>query len=331
MSAKTLNNVLTIADAAIKHWDCVVGSPVFVMHRENAVFKVETKSGFAALRIHRPGYHTPAEIESELQWMAHLVAAGIETPKPYMTEQGVYIAEISADQKLIYIVDLLTWLDGEPLGKSGIPLAYSKKLLESIFYDLGCNLARMHVVSDQWTMPDGFRRHALDREGLLGETASWGKFWEASGLTVDEQQLLVQARELAAERIDHLALQGADYGLIHADVVRENILIANGKTQLIDFDDAGFGFRIFDLATALVKNREEPHYETMKQALISGYETHKPLKDFERGSLEFFLMLRDFAYLGWADARREEPGMPARIAKIRADTILAARNFLDQR
>ncbi len=319
-----------IAEKAIKQWDCVVGSPVFVMHRENAVFKVETSSGYTALRVHRPGYHTATEIESELQWMAHLVAAGIQAPMPCLTKNGSYTADITDNQSNRYIVDLLTWLDGVPLGKSRVPLTHSKNDLETIFFDLGRNLARMHSVSDQWAMPVEFCRHALDREGLLGETASWGKFWQASCLTKDEQLLLGQARDLAAEKIDYLAAQGADYGLIHADVVRENILISNGKTQLIDFDDAGFGFRMFDLATALVKNREEPHYETMKLALISGYETCTPLKGFEKQSLDFFLMLRDFAYLGWADARREEPGMLARLPQIKADTILAARNFLDQ-
>jgi Ser/Thr protein kinase RdoA (MazF antagonist) len=323
-----LEQPLALALKAIEHWDCVVGPPIFVMHRENAVFKVETTTGFAALRIHRPDYHSRIEIDSELQWMAHLVKAGIEVPTPFKTRQGEYVVEVGKSQKQSYSVDLLSWMDGEPLGKSKVPLAYSKNKLESIFLELGCTLARLHVASDQWAMPNGFCRHSLNRDGLLGETAAWGKFWEATCLTSDEKKLLVQVRELATIKLDILIASGADYGLIHADLVRENILISHKKIRLIDFDDAGFGFRMFDIAVALVKNRDEPHYESMKAKLLEGYKSIRQLATKDENALELFLALRDFAYLGWADARRAEPDIGKRLMQIKQETLKAAQVFL---
>lgn len=319
-----------IANKAVEFWDCIIGAPEFIMQRENAVYKIQTKTGFAALRIHRPGYHSRIEIESELQWMAHLAQRGLQVPVPFKTLNGSFLAEIEDNESQVFILDLLSWVEGEPLRKSRVPLTFSKDSLEQIFFDLGCNLALMHHASDQWKLPNSFQRHALDKEGLLGDTAAWGKFWEASCLTSDERQLLIQARDWAAEKIDLLSMAGADFGLIHADLVRENILIANGKTRFIDFDDAGFGFRMFDLATALVKNREEPHYHAMKDALIAGYRSKRRLTPADGHSIDFFLTLRDFAYLGWADARREEPSMTQRIVQIKQDTLLAARVFLNQ-
>jgi Ser/Thr protein kinase RdoA (MazF antagonist) len=325
-----MNSVLDIAHLAIQHWDCIVGPPEFVMHRENAVFKVKTSTGFAALRIHRTDYRSRVEIESELQWMAHLDQAGIEVPTPFVTRNGNYVAEVSNDQRQSYSVDLLVWLDGEPLGTSRVPLAYSKQQLECIFLDVGSRLARMHAASDQWKKPRGFSRHALNREGLVGETAAWGKFWEATCLTPDEKKLMVKARQLAATKLDILSESGADYGLIHADLVRENILVADRSIRFIDFDDAGFGFRMFDLAVALVKNREEPHYESIKTKLFDGYKSVRQLSTMDERSLDLFLALRDFAYLGWADARREEIEIGQRLMQIKRETLKAAHEFLNR-
>jgi Ser/Thr protein kinase RdoA (MazF antagonist) len=323
-----LDHSQAIAHKAIQHWDCIIGPPVFVMHRENAVFKIETKFGIAALRIHRPGYHSRIEIESELQWMDYLVQTGLKVPTPLQTRHCTFVAEARDDQQQPYIVDLLSWLDGEPLGKSRVPLAFSKEQLNGIFFDLGCNLARMHQVSDKWVLPNGFKRHALDKEGLIGDTATWGRFWEASCLVPEEKSLMQEARNIAATKIDTLSALGANYGLIHADLVRENILIANGQIRFIDFDDAGFGFRTFDLATALVRNRDEPQYELMKTRLIEGYKSVRQLSLVDESSLGLFLALRDFAYLGWADARKAEPAIGARLKEIKRDTLLAAKHFL---
>jgi Ser/Thr protein kinase RdoA (MazF antagonist) len=325
-----MTSSLMIANQVTEHWDSIIGAPVFITQRENTVFKIETKAGFAALRIHRPGYHKSVEIESELKWMAHLAQNGLDVPIPFPTRSGTFLAEMKDDQEQVYIADLLSWIEGEPLGHSRIPLKHSKDRLDHLFVNLGCNLAHMHNISDQWILPDGFRRHALDKEGLVGETAAWGRFWEASCLTIEEQHVLVEARSRAAEKIDILSASGADYGLIHADLVRENILVSDTQTRFIDFDDAGFGFRMFDLATALIKNRDEPHYGTMKDALFAGYKSMRSLSSLNEASLDFFLTLRDFAYLGWADARREEPSMTSRIAKIKRDTLFTARTFLER-
>ena len=53
-----------------------------------------------------------------------------------------------------------------------------------------------------------------------------------------------------------------DYGLIHADSVRDNMLVdKSGKVSLIDFDASGYGFRLFDIATLLI------HYINQKDFL----------------------------------------------------------------
>ena len=323
-------SALAIAQKAKTQWPEIEGEPRLIMHRENAVFRAETSRGPAALRIHRPGYHHKIEIVSELAWMDHLVAHGLELPAPIANANGELISEITDNNGTAHVCDLLTWVEGQPLGRSNVPLAFTENELNNIFLDVGRNLARLHSLSDAWVRPASFQRHHLNREGFFGDKAAWGRFWAASILTRNEKQLMDKVRQRAGEELDRLSAAGADYGLIHADLVRENIFVQNGKTRFIDFDDAGFGFRMFDLAVALVKNRQEPHYQTIKQALFTGYKSQRVITPKDENSLELFLALRDFAYLGWADARCTEPSMAPRIAQIKQDTLQAAERFLSE-
>jgi Ser/Thr protein kinase RdoA (MazF antagonist) len=316
-----------IAALACTNWDRIVSTPELFMHRENSVFKVQTKYGPAALRVHRHGYHSKAAIQSEMQWMAYLASHGVLAPAPIPNKQRHLLSEVSYHNKT-YIVDLLTWLDGEQLGNSTDPLVFTKQQLQQIFFNLGKTIARMHDLTDAWKTPDGFTRHAWDRDGFIGEQAFWGNFWEACDISASDRQLLVQAREKAGAELDALSKAGADYGLIHADFVRQNILVVGTDVSVIDFDDSGFGFRMYDFATALVKNREEPHYETIKASLFEGYRSSRVLSQLDANSLDLFLALRDFAYLGWMEARRAEPGVEERMPGIRAASIAAAQKFI---
>jgi Ser/Thr protein kinase RdoA (MazF antagonist) len=316
-----------IAAKACEAWDCITSVPQLFMHRENSVFKVATTHGLAALRVHRHGYHSRAAIESEMQWMAHLASRGVLVPAPIANRFHNFLSEIEHGGK-IYSVDLLTWLDGAQLGNSTDPLGFSKSELQKIFFNLGQLIARLHDVTDAWNIPQGFTRHAWDRDGFLGERAFWGRFWEASDLSASDRHLLLEAREKAGTELDALRKAGANYGLIHADFVRQNILLVGAQVRVIDFDDSGFGFRMYDFATALVKNRDEPHYEAIKASLFEGYRSLRVLSQRDENSLDLFLTLRDFAYLGWMEARRGEPGVEVRMPGIRAATITAARKFM---
>ena len=316
-----------IATQACSQWPCITSAPQLFMHRENSVFKVQTTRGDAALRVHRLGYHSKAAIQSEMLWMAHLSANGLQVPEPLANLENAYLTEISLEGKT-YFADLLTWLDGVPLGNSNDPLGYNKVALQTVFFNLGVVMARLHSVSDTWKVPAGFTRHTWDRDGFVGETPFWGAFWNAGELSGDHRMILNEARQKAARELDGLQRAGADYGLIHADFVRQNILINGTDVRIIDFDDSGFGFRMYDFATALVKNRAEPHYEAIKQSLFSGYRSMRRLSLLDEESLKLFLTLRDFVFLGWMDARRGEPGVEERMAGIRAATIAAAMEFL---
>ena len=85
----------------------------------------------------------------------------------------------------------------------------------------------------------------------------------------------------------------------------ENVLVNGESIRVIDFDDAGFGWYLFDIATVLYFIVDDPHYQIAFDALIQGYRTLRPLSDEQLLQLPMFLAARGTTYLGWVHTRHE--------------------------
>ncbi|NSY37703.1 phosphotransferase [Leisingera sp. ANG59] len=285
--------------------------------RENQVYRVDHGSRSYALRLHRPGYRTDAELWSELQWMNAAAAGGLLVPVPVPSASGGFLHVADGIQ-----VDVLTWLSGAPIGRTGEDLDTADRT--SLFHGIGREMARLHAVSDHWTPPKGFSRCSWDREGLLGSNPVWGRFWENPSLVSEDRELFAAVRMTADKELRQIE-GGLDYGLIHADLVRENVMADGDKLQFIDFDDSGFGFRLFDLATTLLKNMREKDYPALRDALIAGYLS---VRAIDLAALDLFLLLRAATYIGWIIPRAGEPGSKARQQRFVETTRLLARSYL---
>ncbi len=94
---------------------------------------------------------------------------------------------------------------------------------------------------------------------------------------------------------------------------------------MIDFDDGGYGFRLFDIATALVKYLDQPDYAALKDALTQGYLSVRPL---DPAPLDLFMAIRAATYVGWNIERINEDGAAARNARFVATARDLARAYL---
>ena len=95
------------------------------------------------------------------------------------------------------------------------------------------------------------------------------------------------------------------YGLIHCDLLPENLLGSGDDIYLIDFDDAGYGWYLFEFATSLFFLLGEPYFDEVFNALIEGYRSERELPDEHLALLPAFFLLRAMVYLGWAHTRSE--------------------------
>jgi Ser/Thr protein kinase RdoA (MazF antagonist) len=276
---------MTPAEEAALHWDGQVLR--LIRDRENHVFEMATPLGRAALRLHRAGYQSAAAIRSELWWCAALAGAELPVPAALPARDGSLLVALSDGRH----ASAIAWMEGEALGEAAKPNPRPLPQVLELYHTLGALLARVHSVTDTLTLPPDFARPRWDRDGLMGDTPLWGRFWEHPAATDDQRAMLIRARDALRERL------AGEIGLIHADVLRENVLVNNRSVSLIDFDDSGFGFRLYDLGTALIQTVQHPEHPQLRDALMGGYGTN------DTAMVEAFTLARTLASVGWTIPR----------------------------
>ncbi len=303
-------------------------SPVAVS--ENVTFRVRGQlvsavaPGDFVLRLHRPGYHSPASLNSEHQWVRALGEAGIAVPRPLRTRDGDEFAHVHIPVAGEWRpAGLAHWQHGEILGDT-LADVHDAALLENWYRQLGALMAAMHVQACAWTPNAGFTRHALDADGLVGPAPFWGPFWEHPTFTALERALIVATRDRLHAALLRLGRPADSYSLIHADLHPGNLLLDDGRLHVIDFDDAGFGWHAYDIAVALFRVRSLPHGKRIAAALVAGYRTRRALPDALLSLLPMFLLVRELALVGWVMQRPElARGVSREEAEALCDRCLA--------
>jgi len=296
-----------LAQSTLPHWNLEGAVLEIIKMRENAVFCARRPDGARfALRIHRHGYHTDAELHSELLWMRALDASGIHVPPLIPSRTGeLFIKATHAGVPEARQVDLFGWVDGRQLGSAEGGVAGDYAEIELTFHTIGELSARMHNQASMWPIPSGFQRHAWDTEGLVGENPFWGRFWELAALSPDQRALVQRGRIRVARDLDAFGRRPETYSLIHADFTPENLLVDGEQVRPIDFDDAGFGWHLFDIATSLFFHLDADYFLAARDALVRGYRSARPLSDRDLDRLPLFFAARGFTYLGWVHTRHE--------------------------
>lgn len=288
-----------LARTALSRWEGGYGEPELFKHRENAVFSVVREDGARfALRLHRAGYHSDAALRSELYWMRELGRAGIAVPSVVPAADGsLFVHAECAEDSVTRQVDMIGWLSGAPVEEAESDPDYH--------FRLGALAAGLHLHGSKIVLPHDFTRHSWDEEGLLGECPVWGRFLDLPALSQDQRALLRAAADAAKIALVAYGKAPDRYGIIHADLIRDNVLENDGQLQAIDFDDSGFGWYMFELATILCANLDSQDYSQIKQQLLEGYRSVRALGDADVAHLPLFMFLRATTYLGWLQTRAE--------------------------
>lgn len=296
-----------LARAALGHWAVRPAGLRLIKYRENAVFEVTAADGRRfALRVHRAGYHSDAELRSELEWMQALAADGFDVPELLPTRSGAPFAVVRhAGVPESRQLDLFAWVPGQPLGSVESGLAGDAESLARTFRIVGVLAARLHNQATRWRPPADFTRHAWDAEGLVGERPFWGRFWELAALSGEQRALLRRARERMQRDLAALDRSPQTYGLIHADFAPENLLVDGDRVRVLDFDDAGFGWHLFEIATSLYFHIGQPYFGAIRAALVAGYRSQRALPAEQLARLPLFFAARGCTYLGWVHTRPE--------------------------
>ena len=274
---------------------------------ENVTFRVTDASDGArlVLRLHRPGYHDLAALRSERMWTRALRDAGIAAPQGVRSPAGEdYVCVPVPGAGEDRWAGLARWIEGEILAdivQAEADIAANARH----FHQLGALIAALHRQASGWTPPAGFRRHALDADGLMGPAPFWGAFWRHPVLSPAEQDLLLAARDRLHAALSRYGKDPRTWSLIHADLHPRNVLVGPGGAAVIDFDDAAFGWRLYDLAVALHGYQDHPGFAAFRAACLAGYASVFSLPADAEALLPMFLLIRGLALMGWLHQRPE--------------------------
>ncbi|HQS08350.1 MAG TPA: phosphotransferase [Xanthobacteraceae bacterium] len=311
---------------ALSRWDIAPTTELKLLTiSENATFRASNTGtgGDLVFRVHRPDYHTRREIESELAWIDALRAeGGILTPRPIPLRDGSLIADIEDAGTPRHVVAFEFLPGKEPDEKDDLVGWFAK---------LGTIHAGLHAQARAWTRPEGFTRKVWNFRSMLGDQPLWGDWRAGLGLTGEgrailEKTALVLERELAA-----IGTEGDSFGLVHADLRLANLLVDGDKLALIDFDDCGFSWFLYDFAAAISFIEHEPYVPALMDAWIAGYRTRLPLTDAQAAQLPVFIMLRRMLLTAWIASHAETPTAQAMGIPYTDGTIALAEAFLSAR
>lgn len=316
----------SLAAASLSLWDVPADATARLINlSENATFLVESPSGHrSVLRLHRDGYHSRRAIACELAWMAALDReGGVETARPLLGRNGEVIQESGSSSLAPRRMVMFEFLAGEEPDPD--------QDLKAPFRQLGAIAARTHLHSICWTRPDAFERLVWDDEMVFGPGANWGDWRAAPGLDSNSERTLADAEALVRARLAAYGREEDRYGLIHADMRLANLLIDGGRTRLIDFDDCGFGWFMYDFAAGISFMEDHPQVPALRTAWLDGYQSVRPLTDADEAEMDSFIMLRRMALLAWIGSHAGTDLARSQAPHFASVSARLARDYLDRR
>ena len=339
-----------LAAAALPHYGLSPAAELSLLSiSENATYRVDDPATGqrTALRVHRRGYHSRQAIASELAWLRALREAGaVRTPGIVRTRAGGDIVGLPDPGGGERHVVMFEWVSGvEPTGER-----------PAEFAELGAVTARLHRHARQWRPPPGFTRFTWDWDTALGEAGHWGRWRDGLAVGPSEEALFERTAQVLRGRLARFGSGPDRFGLIHADLRLANLLIdgdgqgmngssvngnsgngssangngANGGLHVIDFDDCGFGWYLYDLGASLSFIEHRPEVPELIGAWVDGYRTEAELSAEQEAELPTFVMLRRLLLVAWigSHAETEQAGLMG--PQYTADSCDLAERYLSQ-
>ncbi len=226
-------------------------------HGFNTSFKVIHKGKKFALRINMNSVKSHEGVLAEVQLVRFLAERGFPCPRPVALNSGEFVGRVFVEP-LGGEVDavLFEWLPGSAL---------ADKPSEAKWFEAGRLMAELHGHTKNWQPKAPAALPEVD-DALMGAEFRIG--------TSTHEAITDELRELSADLIaqtDKFFKKQREQRpprLVHTDMHGYNLMSNRGKISVFDFDDAGMGYEVQDLANSVFYMRDEPKFES---ALRDGY------------------------------------------------------------
>lgn len=328
-----------LAGCALKEFGLADARLQFLRQAGNTLFRVNQANpaahpktdryapGQYLLRIHQPGYQTPAAIELELEWLSSMCQADLPVPEPGVTLAGKFTTQVSLPGIVVpHLCSLLRWVKGRELRREEIRPDHYRALGELV--------ARLHQHAEHWQAPAGQAKRPYDWDGLFRQAGEDGmptsEAWDL--LPPEYLEPFERVAQKTGQVMDRLGKGPEVYGLIHGDLgMGANVIFWEGDVRIIDFDDSGFGYYLFDLAIILEDSQDHQIQPAFREALLEGYTRLRPFGRDQAEMLDLFLAAYAVYWSLFAvDAVRFHPEDREEIYERMARYLRLVENYLSQ-
>jgi Ser/Thr protein kinase RdoA (MazF antagonist) len=287
----------TIARGALRTYGIGPDATLTLLNvSENATYAVDDHATGerSVLRVHRPGYHTQTAIESELAWVAALREEQVVAPPAVLPSLRGELVTVGThpDGERRHAVRF-AWVPGqEPAGG---------RLVDD-FRALGSITARLHEHARRWRRPAWFTRFAWGYDESIGPRGHWGRWQDGMSVGAEEHAILARLDHALQRRLAAFGDGPDRFGLVHADMRLANLLVDPHRetgVTVIDFDDSGFGWYLYDLGSSLSFIEDDPRVPELVDAWVDGYREVGQLSAEEVAELPTFVLLRRLLLVAW--------------------------------
>ena len=303
--AGKLRQLYGVAKAAVDMYEVDAAEVRLISTHTNFIYRVRTRDGMRyALRVGFPGWRTRENSIAETMWLDAL-ARDTEIPVPRVIRTPNGDAVLSVTTPFVpthYNVVMTSWLPGMLLGKHLTPQNCEK---------MGALFAQLHIHSASWQPPPGFPTQRFDRYLSRGEEERIFQSDTLNALSQTHTDTLLATRKEVS--FAYHSFDQADLRVIHCDLWHDNIKVHRGTLAPFDFEDTIWGFRLHDLAMALLDLEEDASpniYPRLLDAFQHGYTRHL---SWPEGNLVTLQHGRRLWRLNWV-ARFQPDALPDAVA-----------------
>jgi Ser/Thr protein kinase RdoA (MazF antagonist) len=253
---------------------------------ENFVYGYEDKGKDYVLRFVHSDHRTYEEVLAEIEYIDYLAHHGASVSQVILSQDGNIVKKLKIDDASYFSVCVFTKGKGKQVQEEIEDPSYWQRL--------GKEVGRMHVLTK--TYEPIHRRKEWDEDML---------YTLADKVLVGKYAPIKEELEVLKKAINELAKNKDNYGLIHTDLHRGNMVLDQGKNfTFFDFDDSAYKHFIADMAIILYyefafkkkRSKEERTSRSiwMMEHFIKGYQEENKLSKEDWSHLNTFLRLREF-------------------------------------
>jgi Ser/Thr protein kinase RdoA (MazF antagonist) len=257
-----------------------------LLHGYNTTFAVTCTDGTRfALRINVSSGRNRANLNAEIAWVTAIKT--VDVPRPQRNLDGDFVTTVWHGELGRHLNCVLySWLNGTIVDDEGDPAVVAEALFAT-----GVAMAKLHNETEGYRLPDGAEFPEL-RGALWGVESNFVP--ENEALTAEALAEILPALAEIDAVAERLWGQGVPQ-VIHADLHKSNTMWDGTRLAVFDFDDAGIGLPIQDLATAVYYTDSDEE----EQALRDGYASVRAFPAVSVRDWDTLILQRRLFLLNW--------------------------------